>query len=94
MPKKKIIYLIAGILCAILTVLFIYLVATGWGSVALVIGPFVFSIAFLASAFSIQTIDQKKINNQKQLDKKKALIKKQKEEEYVSPFFRDDNKKG
>ncbi len=89
MPKQKIIYFIAGVLCAVLTVLMIVLVATGWGSVALVIGPFAFSAAFFASAFSIKTPEQKKKLNEKNKEKKRLAKKKQAEEEYVSPFFKD-----
>ena len=89
MPKQKIIYIIAGAVCSALTILMIILVATGWGSVALVIGPFAFSVAFIASAVSIKTPEQKRKIEQKNKEKKRLAKKKQAEEEYVSPFFRD-----
>lgn len=89
MPKQKIIYIIAGVLCSVLTMLMIVLVATGWGSVALVIGPLAFAIAFFASAASIKTPEQKRKIDEKNKQKKRLSGKKQAEEEYVSPFFRD-----
>lgn len=89
MPKQKIIYIIAGVVCSALTVLMIVLVATGWGSVALVIGPFAFAAAFFASAVCIKTPEQKKKIDEKNKQKKRLAGKKQAEEEYVSPFFRD-----
>lgn len=89
MPKQKIIYIIAGAVCSILTILMIVLVATGWGSVALVIGPFAFAVAFFASAASIKTPAQKKKLLDKNKQKKRLAKKKQADEEYVSPFFRD-----
>ncbi len=89
MPKQKIIYIIAGAVCSALTILMIILVATGWGSVALVIGPFAFAVAFIASAVSIKTPEQKRKIEQKNKEKKRLAKKKQAEEEYVSPFFRD-----
>lgn len=89
MPKQKIIYIIAGAACSALTILMIVLVATGWGSVALVIGPFAFAVAFFASAFSIKTPEQKRKIEEKNKEKKRLAKKKQAEEEYVSPFFRD-----
>ena len=89
MPKQKIIYIIAGAVCSVLTILMIILVATGWGSVALVIGPFAFAVAFIASAVSIKTPEQKRKIEEKNKEKKRLAKKKQAEEEYVSPFFRD-----
>lgn len=89
MPKQKIIYIIAGAVCSALTIFMIILVATGWGSVALVIGPFAFAVAFIASAVSIKTPEQKRKIEEKNKEKKRLAKKKQAEEEYVSPFFRD-----
>ncbi len=89
MSKQKIIYIIAGAACSALTILMIVLVATGWGSVALVIGPFAFAVAFFASAASIKTPAQKKKIEEMNKQKKRLAKKKQEEEEYVSPFFRD-----
>lgn len=89
MSKQKIIYIIAGAVCSALTILMIVLVATGWGSVALVIGPFAFAVAFFASAVSIKTPAQKKKIEEMNKQKKRLAKKKQEEEEYVSPFFRD-----
>ena len=89
MPKQKVIYIIAGAVCSVLTILMIILVATGWGSVALVIGPFAFAVAFIASAVSIKTPEQKRKIEEKNKEKKRLAKKKQAEEEYVSPFFRD-----
>lgn len=89
MPKQKIIYIIAGAVCSILTILMIILVATGWGSVALVIGPFAFAVAFFASAASIKTPERKKRIDEQNKQKKRLAKKKQAEEEYVSPFFKD-----
>ncbi len=89
MSKQKIIYIIAGAACSALTILMIVLVATGWGSVALVIGPFAFAVAFFASAASIKTSAQKKKIEEMKKQKKRLAKKKQEEEKYVSPFFRD-----
>ncbi len=89
MSKQKIIYIIAGAACSALTILMIVLVATGWGSVALVIGPFAFAVAFFASAASIKTPAQKKKIEEMNKQKKRLAKKKQEEDEYVSPFFRD-----
>ena len=89
MLKQKIIYIIAGAACSALTIMMIVLVATGWGSVALVIGPFAFAVAFFASAASIKTPAQKKKIEEMNKQKKRLAKKKQEEDEYVSPFFRD-----
>ncbi len=89
MQKQKIIYIIAGAVCSALTIFMIVLVVTGWGSVVLAIGPFAFAIAFFASAASIKTPEQKRKIDEKNKQKKRLLKKKQAEEEYVSPFFRD-----
>lgn len=77
--------LIAGIGCAVLTVLVIIAVAFGKLSVIFVFPPAVFSIVLITSAFSLDTSKPQK----KPVNKKKPS-----EEEYVSPFFiENDNKK-
>lgn len=90
MQRQKIIYIIAGAACSAITILMIVLVAKGWLSVGLVIGPFAFAIAFFASAASLKTPEQKRKIDEKNKQKKRLSKKKQQaEEEYVSPFFRD-----